>query len=223
MPLKEFADEIPPSITAVYCRLYGLPEPEAAAFDLCGELGISRHCLDRHGKSELSKGIYVCSLNQNTGKLTTRAGCRGRRTWISGNASEENSPHAVCSIEGRPSAAAWAIKTDENGRPTLQFLNSVEVGDGGGTHICVDPTGRSVLTAQYGGGSVAVYALNDDGSLRTDTANRPSGSITSCSRASRTRRMHTGQVAHRTIVLHSFRTLDSTRSSSMHLMRNGHI
>lgn len=122
------------------------------------------------GKSELSKGIYVCSLDPSTGKLTTPAlaaevdgpgflAMHPKRTHL----------YAVCSIEGRPSTAAWAIKTDETGRPTLQFQNAVEVGDGGGTHICVDPTGRSVLTAQYGGGSVAVYALNDDGSLREQT------------------------------------------------------
>jgi 6-phosphogluconolactonase len=121
------------------------------------------------GKSSLSQGIYVCSLDQKTGKLTVpvlAAEAEGpgflamhpRRTHV----------YAVCGVSGKPSVAAYAVEKNA-GRPSLRFVNSVEVGDGGGTHISVDATGRSVLTAQYGGGSVAIYSLNDDGSLKART------------------------------------------------------
>jgi 6-phosphogluconolactonase (cycloisomerase 2 family) len=42
----------------------------------------------------------------------------------------------------------------------LSLVNAVEIGDGGGTHVSVDSTGHLLLTAQYGGGSVGVFALN---------------------------------------------------------------
>ncbi len=35
--------------------------------------------------------------------------------------------------------------------------------DGGGAHIAVHPSGRFLLTAQYGGGSTAFFPLDDDG------------------------------------------------------------
>ena len=37
--------------------------------------------------------------------------------------------------------------------------------DGGGAHIAVHPSGRFLLTAQYGGGSTAFFPLDDDGNL----------------------------------------------------------
>ena len=75
--------------------------------------------------------------------------------------------YAVCSVAGKPSVAAYAIK--QRGGPPLVFVNSIEIGDGGAAHVAVDPTGKTILTAQYGGGSVAVFSLNKDGSIRERT------------------------------------------------------
>ena len=37
--------------------------------------------------------------------------------------------------------------------------------DGGGAHIAVHPSGKFLLTAQYGGGSTALFPLDEDGNL----------------------------------------------------------
>ncbi len=48
----------------------------------------------------------------------------------------------------------------------LTELNQQSSGGDGPCHLIVDGRGRSVLVANYGGGSVAALPLNDDGSLR---------------------------------------------------------
>ncbi len=120
-------------------------------------------------RAKPSKGIYRCTLNTKTGKLSdpelvAEVGGPG---FLAMHPS--GSPlYAVCSVEGKPSVAAYAIKK-QHGKSSLAFVNSIEIGDGGAAHVAVDPTGQTILTAQYGGGSVAVFSLNKDGSLRERT------------------------------------------------------
>jgi 6-phosphogluconolactonase len=45
------------------------------------------------------------------------------------------------------------------------MINSAPTGDGGAAHIAVHPSGKFLLTAQYGGGSVAVFPLDGNGRL----------------------------------------------------------
>ena len=47
----------------------------------------------------------------------------------------------------------------------LKFLNQAEIGDGGAAHLAVHPTGKLVITAQYGGGSVAVFPIGPGGEV----------------------------------------------------------
>ena len=47
----------------------------------------------------------------------------------------------------------------------LRILNVVSSGGGGPAHLSVDPTGKWVLVANYGGGSVGVIPIMPDGSL----------------------------------------------------------
>jgi 6-phosphogluconolactonase len=117
-----------------------------------------------------SKGIYHCTLNTDTGKLTEpelAAEIRGP-----GFLAMHPSGHhlyAVGSVDGKPSVAAYAIEKSR-GTSKLKFVNSIEIGDGGAAHVAVDVTGKTLLTAQYGGGSVAAFSLNADGSLKQQTA-----------------------------------------------------
>lgn len=118
------------------------------------------------GRAKPSKGIYHCTLNTKTGKLSDPelAAEVGGPGFL---AMHPNGGHlyAVCTVEGKPSVAAYAIGKSSGGKSSLTLVNSIEIGDGGAAHVAVDPTGKTILTAQYGGGSVAVFALNDDGSL----------------------------------------------------------
>ncbi len=120
-------------------------------------------------RGQLSKGIYHTRLNTTSGKLSEVnlvAECDGpgfiamhpNRTRL----------YAVCDLDKKPVVAAYAIESNK-GQSTLKLLNSVEIGDGGAAHVSVEPTGKTLLTAQYSTGSVGVFALNEDGSIRERT------------------------------------------------------
>ncbi len=47
----------------------------------------------------------------------------------------------------------------------LKLLNKSGIGDGGAAHVAVHPSGGLLMTAQYGGGSVAVFPLAADGAV----------------------------------------------------------
>ena len=47
----------------------------------------------------------------------------------------------------------------------LKFLNQGETGDGGAANLAVHPSGKLLITAQYGGGSLAVFKIGEDGAL----------------------------------------------------------
>lgn len=118
---------------------------------------------------QLSKGIYHCTLDRQTGSLSESrlvAEIEGPGFL----AMHPNGSHlyAVGALGGVPSVAAYAIGLSAD-LPSLTLVNSLAIGDGGACHVSVDPTGRTLLTAQYGGGSVAAFALNQDGSLKEQT------------------------------------------------------
>ncbi|MDG1893852.1 MAG: lactonase family protein [Fuerstiella sp.] len=116
-----------------------------------------------------SQGIYHCTLNTSSGKLSDPT----LVAQISGPGFLAMHPslsvlYAVGGVDGKPSVAAYAIDgTMKNA--SLTFMNAIEIGDGGAAHVSVDATGKTVLTAQYGGGSTGVFSLNDDGSLKART------------------------------------------------------
>lgn len=115
----------------------------------------------------LSKGIYHAKLNTDKGTLSTPT-----------LAAEISSPgflalhpkhdvlYSVGIQSGKPAVTAFRID-DRGGDPKLSMLNSVEIGDGGAAHVSVDRTGKVLLTAQYGGGSTALFDLADDGSIKS--------------------------------------------------------
>ena len=61
----------------------------------------------------------------------------------------------------QPSVVAYQIAEDG----ALSFLNAVAIPDGNAAHISVHPSGHFLLTAQYSGGSVALFPLTKDGRL----------------------------------------------------------
>lgn len=113
----------------------------------------------------LSRGIYHARFDTNQGQLS-------RPTL----AAEVNSPgflalhprldvlYSVGNHEGKPSLLAFQRNTPEPGK--LQLLGAQPVGDGGAAHLAVDATGTMLISAQYGGGSTAVFPLAEDGSIQ---------------------------------------------------------
>ncbi len=112
-------------------------------------------------KGGLSKGIYHARFNPDSGKLTQPE-----------LAAEVDSPgflalnpngmilYSTGTIGGEPSLVAFRIDGQ-----TLSLTNSQPIGDGGAAHLTTDRTGKVLMSAQYGGGSTAIYPLNDDGSI----------------------------------------------------------
>ncbi len=121
------------------------------------------------GRSSVSKGIYHCRFNTDDGKLTEPT-----------LAAEMEGPgflamhptlavlYAVGGLKNEQVVAAFTIDRKSD-TPTLKFLNAVPIGDGGAAHVSLDLTGRTLFTAQYGGGSIAVFSVNADGSIKERT------------------------------------------------------
>lgn len=124
-----------------------------------------------------SQGIYHCTLNTATGKLSDPT----LAAEISGPGFLAMHPklpvlYAVGSLNREPCVAAYGISGKAK-NASLTFLNSVAIGDGGAAHVAVADSGATLLTAQYGGGSTAVFALKSDGSIdrQTQLIDHPGG------------------------------------------------
>lgn len=72
--------------------------------------------------------------------------------------------YAVSEIDSpQANVSAFEVVT---GSRKLRMLNQVETGGPGPTHLSVSPDGRTVVVANYGGGSVSSFPVNSDGSLK---------------------------------------------------------
>ena len=118
----------------------------------------------QHEQTE-SKGIYHARFDAERGRLSTPM-----------LAAEIESPgfltldptgkilYATGRQHKSDSLSAYRIER-MNQATRLVLLNSQPIGAGGAAHLATDRAGRLLLSAQYGGSSVAVFALQEDGSL----------------------------------------------------------
>ncbi len=108
-----------------------------------------------------SKGIYTSTLNTDTGKLAEPV-VAGEAKSPSFLALSPNGKNLYAALEdGGGSVGAFSVAPDG----TLKALGTESAGGGGTCHVSVDATGRSVLAANYGGGSVASFLTKADGSF----------------------------------------------------------
>ena len=120
-----------------------------------------------------SQGIYICELDTKTGALKQT----GVRTGIKNPSFLAVHPnrrflYSVAEIgdfEGKESGgvAAFSIDPKTGG---LTALNQQSSEGSGPCHLVVDHSGKCVLVANYGGGSVAALPINDDGTLGKATS-----------------------------------------------------
>ena len=116
-------------------------------------------------KKGLSKGIYHANFDTETGELSKPT-----------LAMEVDSPgflamhpngemlYAAARESGKGVVVAYKIN-HVNEQVTLTKANSITIGDGKAVHLSVDRSGKFLLTAQYRGGSTALFDLADDGSI----------------------------------------------------------
>jgi len=120
---------------------------------------------------EVSKGsgIYLFVMDPSTGLL------RPRKSFNVGNTSPSSlviSPNGkylyavneISNFRGMPtgSVTAYSIDTPSG---DLKLLNAVASGGTGPAYVGVDPTGKYVFAANYGGGNFSILPVLDDGSL----------------------------------------------------------
>jgi 6-phosphogluconolactonase len=116
-----------------------------------------------------SKGIYSFRFDSSSGQLTP-IGLAAEATNPSFLAIHPNRKYvyAVSEIDnfnGKRTGAVSAFTLDRDSGK-LTFLNQVPSQGDGPCFVSVDATGRNVLVANYGGGSVAVLPIGPDGRLR---------------------------------------------------------
>lgn len=105
-----------------------------------------------------AKGIYRAKFDSETGKLSgieLAAEIKGPGFL----ALHPDGKHLYAVASG--GVAAFEIVAGGG----LKFVNKSAIGDGGGTHLAIHPSGKLLITAQYGGGSVAVFPLGGDGQV----------------------------------------------------------
>lgn len=107
-----------------------------------------------------AKGIYHATLDVERGKLSesTLAAEVDAPGFLAFHP-DRTRVYAVARTNAGPSVVAYAI--GEGG--SLALLNSEVIPDGGAAHLSVHPSGKFLLTAQYGGGSVALFPLDKEG------------------------------------------------------------
>ena len=111
-----------------------------------------------------SRGIYRLRLDGKTGKLTTKSlsATTENPSFLALHPSGKYL-YAVNEVGPVGRVSAFSISPDSG---ALTFLNDASAGGDGTCHLSVDKTGRFVLAANYGGGSVTVIPIMADGQVK---------------------------------------------------------
>lgn len=121
--------------------------------------------------AEASRGIYLFDLDLSSGKLTAR-GLAVETENPSFLAFHPHRPFLYAVNEAisspGPAGAISAFSIEAGGQ--LKPLNQKSSGGGAPCHLAIDPTGTALAAANYSGGSVVSYSLNNDGTLGTELA-----------------------------------------------------
>jgi 6-phosphogluconolactonase len=119
-----------------------------------------------------SKGIYSFKLDMKPGQLTSQGVVEGvvNPSFLAIHPSEKFL-YSVCEIgnfHGKRAGGVSAFAVHADGSLTL--LNQQSSVGAGPCHLTVDATGKNILVANYGGGSVASLPIDKEGKLRPHTA-----------------------------------------------------
>jgi len=122
--------------------------------------------------SDHGEGIYLFRQDAGSGNLTRVSVTPStvNPSWLALSPDQRflYSANEIANFNGGSTGSVTAYAIDKaNGH--LTAIGTVTSGGAGPAHLSVDPRGRYVFVANYGGGSVAVLPVRADGSLGTPT------------------------------------------------------
>jgi 6-phosphogluconolactonase len=115
-----------------------------------------------------SKGIYVSRLDTASGKLgAPEVAAEMKNPSFLAIAPDGKHLYAIGEVDQfkGQKAGGVAAYTIDAGSGKLTLLNEQSTGGPGPAHVSVDHTGKVVMVANYGGGSVESLPVKEDGSL----------------------------------------------------------
>ncbi|HYL98436.1 MAG TPA: lactonase family protein [Blastocatellia bacterium] len=119
-----------------------------------------------------SKGIYACKLNVNTGALRLVGVTSGvvdpSFLTIDRHGKHLYAVNELSEYNGKPGGAVSGFGIDR-GTLELSMLNQQPSLGASPCHIAMDPSGKFAVVANYGGGSIALIAIKEDGGLEPPT------------------------------------------------------
>ena len=122
-----------------------------------------------------SAGIYHASLNLGTGAFgpTNLGAAIGNPSFVALTPSRK----FLYAVDENGSLVNAFSVNPTNG--SLTFLNSQPSNGGSPAHVVVDNSGRQVIVANYGGGSITMFPIQASGSLGTASAHfqHPAGAL----------------------------------------------
>lgn len=122
--------------------------------------GQARFYVGTYTDKSPSQGIYTGLLDTETGQLgPLELAASAPSPNFLALAPGKRTLYAVVATNG---GAVAAFRVKATGK--LEYLNHLPSGSGG-CHVAVDATGRTVVVANYSGGSLAVFCASADGAL----------------------------------------------------------
>lgn len=117
-----------------------------------------------------SRGIYHTMLDTETGRLSaSRLVAEIRSPGFLAKHPRLPILYAVGAFDREDVVASYRIQ-GTGSDAQLELIGYQPIGDGNGTHLAVSRDGRTLLTVQYGSGSVAAFPLDDEGKIGQRTA-----------------------------------------------------
>jgi 6-phosphogluconolactonase len=120
------------------------------------------------GSKGNGQGIYLFEIDSSTGALSQRAVFRdtSNPSWLAFDPSKTHlyAANETQIYQGQASGSVSAFAIDRATKH-LKLLNTVSSEGAGPAHLSVHPSGKYVLVANYGGGTVAVISIRPNGEL----------------------------------------------------------
>jgi 6-phosphogluconolactonase len=143
-----------------------------AATGIAGSLRAESHHVFMGTGGPAARGVYRAGFDAKTGRLgpASLAAAIGSPGFLALHP-DGDKLYSVGDVEGGPGVAGYRVSPAGD----LERITAGPTGGGAGCHLAVHPSGRFLLTAQYGGGSVALFPLDGGGRLGPAVLTRHEG------------------------------------------------